>query len=75
MKEVYPNITWGEESKKIFYADEFSKGEASMIRSFEAAIRLLEQSIRRGNDPLRALQNTREWLTKCLYSNNYNNFN
>lgn len=75
MSKVYPNITWAEESKKVLVASEWNSGGASMMRAFEAELQLMEQAIKKGADPLERISIVRDWLAKCLYSANSNNFN
>lgn len=53
---------------------EWQKGEASMIRAVYASMELMEQGLKEGKDPLEMIQARKEWLTKCLYSCNMENF-
>lgn len=72
--EEYPNITWEEESKKVLIAGEWNSGGVSMMRAFEAELQLMEKAIKEGADPLEKIAVARDWLAKCLYSANSNNF-
>lgn len=74
MKEVFPNITWAEESKKAMTGTDWQKAEASSIRHTYIAIQNAELLIKTGEDPLKVLESVRGWLTRCLYSCNMENF-
>lgn len=75
MSEVYPNITWEVESNKVMTGSEWQMATASMVRSVYASMQLLEESIKKGNDPLKLIDGRKRWLTAVLYSCNMENYN
>lgn len=74
MSETYPNITWAVESQKPFDGTEWQKASGAMIRHMECEIRIAEDAIKAGTDPLVEMARIRSWLTDCLYSANGLNF-
>lgn len=73
-KETYPNITWEVESHKLMTGSEWQLAIASMVRSCYASLELMEQSIKKGNDPLKLIDGQKKWLTAVLYSCNMENY-
>ncbi|MDB6017661.1 MAG: hypothetical protein JWR19_2150 [Pedosphaera sp.] len=73
MPETYPDITWKEESKKVFAGSDYQSGSFDTIRSCKAEIDLAMEGIRNGADPIKVLEKSQQWLAKCLYCCNMNN--
>lgn len=72
--EVFPNITWEVESAKHWSGDLWQSGGVAMMRHMECALRLAEMEIKAGGDPINRLQVIRDWLARCLYASNMENF-
>lgn len=74
MSEAYPNITWEVESKKAWSGDKFQEGSTSMVRHVYCELQRMEKAINEGKDPIESINWAKDWLTKCLYSSNMENF-